>query len=141
MSAAPDALQSMEKLATALPSHDDAAPTAVAPHETAPAASSDSSAAATAAPAVVEHLIVLDFEGTCDPTDEGLTRLQQCDIHEIIEFPAVWLSARGENAGTEIDFFREYVKPVEGAAEGQAREISAFCEPRCACRTPSPREV
>ena len=99
----------------------------------APAAASDS---ATATPTtvvtarVVEHLIILDFEGTCDPSDERLTRLQQCDIHEIIEFPAVWISARGENAGTEIDFFREYVKPVEGAAEGKAREISAFCECR-----------
>jgi hypothetical protein len=103
----------------------------------APAAASDSAASDSAATPttvasarVVEHLIILDFEGTCDPSDERLTRLQQCDIHEIIEFPAVWISARGENAGTEIDFFREYVKPVEGAAEGKARDISAFCECR-----------
>ena len=75
----------------------------------------------------VEHLIVIDFEGTCDPSDDGLTRLQQCDIHEIIEFPAVWVSARGEQAGSEIDFFREYVKPIEGATESQARTISSFC--------------
>ena len=99
----------------------------------APAAASDSATATpttVATARVVEHLIILDFEGTCDPSDERLTRLQQCDIHEIIEFPAVWISARGENAGTEIDFFREYVKPVEGAAEGKAREISAFCDCR-----------
>ena len=37
----------------------------------------------------VEHLIVVDFEGTCNLADDGITRLQQCDIHEIIEFPAL----------------------------------------------------
>ena len=104
--------------------------------------------------ATVEHLIIVDFEGTCDSSDDGLTRLQQCDIHEIIEFPAVWIAARGEEAGAEIAYFREYVKPVEGTtAEGQARTLSAFCEyvahccrhgpyssssERCAARLPLP---
>ena len=111
---------------------DCAAPAAASDSAASDAASDSAATPTTVATArgVVEHLIILDFEGTCDPSDERLTRLQQCDIHEIIEFPAVWISARGENAGTEIDFFREYVKPVEGAAEGKAREISAFCECR-----------
>jgi hypothetical protein len=132
MSGLPDA---SEEFATVPPMIDGrvaAALDCAAPAAASDSAASDSAATPTtvASARVVEHLIILDFEGTCDPSDERLTRLQQCDIHEIIEFPAVWISARGENAGTEIDFFREYVKPVEGAAEGKAREISAFCECR-----------
>jgi len=132
LSGLPDA---SEEFATAPPMIDGrvaAALDCAAPAAASDSAASDSAATPTtvASARVVEHLIILDFEGTCDPSDERLTRLQQCDIHEIIEFPAVWISARGENAGTEIDFFREYVKPVEGAAEGKAREISAFCECR-----------
>ena len=34
----------------------------------------------------IEHIIVLDFEATCDKADDALTRLQQCDAREIIEF-------------------------------------------------------
>lgn len=130
MEATAGALPSMEPLVAALP-----------PIEGAQPAAGETPGAAQAAPASlpVEHLIVIDFEGTCDPSDEALTRLQQCDIHEIIEFPAVWMSARGADAGTEIDFFREYVKPVEGAAEGKAREISPFCARRQGRRLPHSR--
>ena len=38
------------------------------------------------------------------------------------------LFAQGDAAGEEVDYFREYVKPVEkAAAEGAARALSAFC--------------
>ena len=33
-----------------------------------------------------DYCILIDFEATCDTSDENLTRLQQCDTHEIIEF-------------------------------------------------------
>jgi hypothetical protein len=38
------------------------------------------------APATIDYAIVIDFEATCDSSDDELTRLQQCDTHEIIEF-------------------------------------------------------
>ena len=33
-----------------------------------------------------EFAILIDFEATSDSSDDELTRLQQCDTHEIIEF-------------------------------------------------------
>ena len=122
---APDALATMSTVGDALPCVEGGEEAAIPPPADVPASTpADPPAVAP----IVEHIIIIDFEGTCDPSDESLTRLQQCEIHEIIEFPAVWVSATGDNIGAEIDYFREYVKPVEGAAEGQAREISAFCE-------------
>ena len=29
-----------------------------------------------------DYCILIDFEATCDTSDENLTRLQQCDTHE-----------------------------------------------------------
>ena len=83
----------------------------------------------------VDHVIILDFEATCDQSDDAVSRIQQCDIHEIIEFPAVWHAAQNLDnvrgaarvAGEEIDFFREYVRPTEGAEPGSARQLSPFC--------------
>ena len=37
-------------------------------------------------PIAPDYAILVDFEATCDTTDDELTRLQQCDTHEIIEF-------------------------------------------------------
>jgi hypothetical protein len=34
----------------------------------------------------IETILVLDFEATCDDAEPELTRLQQTDIHEIIDF-------------------------------------------------------
>jgi inhibitor of KinA sporulation pathway (predicted exonuclease) len=54
----------------------------------------------------------------------GLTRLQQCQLHEIIEFPCVLL----DSSLIEIAAFREFVRPVEGVtAPGGSRVISDFC--------------
>ena len=84
-------------------------------------------------PQTVEHLIVVDFEATCDSGEECLTRLQQCDRHEIIEFPALWLDARD---AVERGCFHEYVRPTEThhaqyhapeAPPSLARQLSAFC--------------
>ena len=33
-----------------------------------------------------DYAILIDFEATCDSNDDELTRLAQCDRHEIIEF-------------------------------------------------------
>ena len=33
-----------------------------------------------------EYAILIDFEATADSSDDELTRLAQCDHHEIIEF-------------------------------------------------------
>lgn len=44
-------------------------------------------------PPPVEHLLILDFEATCENTEDGLTRLEQCTRHEIIEFPVLWVDA------------------------------------------------
>ena len=81
---------------------------------------------------VIDHLIVVDFEGTCDPSENGIPRLEQCDVKEIIEFPAVWIAARDiperhMAAGTEIDHFQEYVKPVGTSGQGEARQLTDFC--------------
>ena len=71
-----------------------------------------------AGPPAVSHVLLFDFEATCDPEDDNLNRLQQCDRHEIIEFPALLLDAR---TGAELACFHEYVRPTEAA------ELSAFC--------------
>ena len=34
----------------------------------------------------IDYCILIDFEATSESTDDELTRLQQCDVHEIIEF-------------------------------------------------------
>lgn len=78
-----------------------------------------------AAAVTVEHVLLFDFEGTCDASDAGLSRLQQCALHEIIEFPALWLDA---HTGAVRGTFHEYVRPTEGAdGDGAARPLSTFC--------------
>jgi len=76
------------------------------------------STAAAAAVVTVSHYLVVDFEATCDASDEVLTRLQQCKVHEIIEFPCIVLDA---STMTEVSRFHEYVRPVERPV------LSSFC--------------
>lgn len=70
------------------------------------------------APTGPTELIVIDLEATCDPSDDNLTRLEQCAIHEIIEFPAVRIS---RETLAEVDYFHEFVRPTEHT------ELSEFC--------------
>ena len=35
---------------------------------------------------MIDFCILIDFEATSDTSDDELTRLAQCDVHEIIEF-------------------------------------------------------
>eukprot|EP00908_Phaeocystis_cordata_P027420 Transcript_9987.p1 GENE.Transcript_9987~~Transcript_9987.p1 ORF type:complete len:445 (+),score=98.91 Transcript_9987:83-1417(+) len=73
----------------------------------------------------IDTLLVLDFEGTCNGEgDRALTRLQQCDLHEIIEWPVVRLDAA---SGQEVDIFHSYVRPEEGAEAGEARRLTEYC--------------
>lgn len=37
-------------------------------------------------PMPIDHLLVVDFEATCDEGEEDLSRLEQNNQHEIIEF-------------------------------------------------------
>ena len=91
---------------------------------------SGASEEATVVPPVVDYLVIVDFEATCDTSDEHISRLQQCDIHEIIEFPAV-LCRRDLNEdtpmGTEIAFFRQHVQPTEAPAGEPKRVLADFC--------------
>lgn len=70
------------------------------------------------APTGPSELIVIDLEATCDPSDDSLTRLEQCAIHEIIEFPAVRIS---RETLAEVDYFHAFVRPTEHT------ELSKFC--------------
>lgn len=69
--------------------------------------------------------LVIDFEATCDMADDRLTRLQQCQLHEIIEFPCVVIDGAQL---TEVASFREFVRPQEGlSGPGGSRVLSEFC--------------
>ena len=45
--------------------------------------------------------------------------------------PAVWLAARdmddGTTIGSEVDHFREYVRPVESNGGDTTRQLSEYC--------------
>ena len=64
-------------------------------------------------------LLILDFEATCDgASDDQISRLAQCEIHELIEFPVVHLSG---DSLEELAVFHEYVRPAAG------RQLTPFC--------------
>lgn len=60
-------------------------------------------------PGPIEHLIVLDFEATCE-------RNQALDPQEVIEFPSVLVSLRAREI---VDSFSSFVRPVHHPRLGE----------------------
>ena len=53
----------------------------------------------------IDHLLICDFEATCDAGEEELlSRLEQCHQHEIIEFVRVATSPCARSADARIAF-------------------------------------
>lgn len=68
----------------------------------------------------MDYLLVLDFEATCDESEDQLSRQAKDAKREIIEFPVVKLNAR---TGVIEAEFHAFVKPTDA----EHRKLSEFC--------------
>ena len=79
----------------------------------------------------IDYAILIDLEATSDSSDDALTRLQQCDHHEIIEFVRLPVSEPAARCAMPLT-----QQPSARAERGPGRRGRAAHDLPCRDRAP-----